>query len=278
MLSSNSLRLGVRAMQENSENHQNFEETAPELPAGWLRRWPWATFLLPLLVFMLVGELEPSPPDPEWGETPGRFGITYADYPTVYSIKIALTTLAMLVVLPGYRTLAWRFSPLAVVVGLLGGPLWVGICRLQLEARLLGQLGWESALEAGQRSAFNPLVELADQPAWAFAFLAIRLFGLVIVVGVIEEFFLRGLIVRYFVDVDWWRVPIGQVTPAALVAGTAVPMLMHPGELLAALVWFSLVSWLMVRTRNLWDCVMAHMLTNLVLGLWVLYSGDWWLM
>jgi membrane protease YdiL (CAAX protease family) len=34
----------------------------------------------------------------------------------------------------------------------------------------------------------------------------------------------------------------------------------------------------MVRTRSLWACVVAHGVTNLLLGLYVVYSGDWFLM
>ena len=55
-------------------------------------------------------------------------------------------------------------------------------------------------------------------------------------------------------------------------------MLMHPAELLAAAVWFSLVTWLMVKTRSLWDCIVAHATTNLLLGCYVLWSGEWTLM
>ena len=53
---------------------------------------------------------------------------------------------------------------------------------------------------------------------------------------------------------------------------------MHPGELLAAFVWFSMVTWLMVRTRNIWDCVVAHAVTNLLLGIYVVTTGNWQLM
>jgi CAAX prenyl protease-like protein len=119
---------------------------------------------------------------------------------------------------------------------------------------------------------------MSDTPQLAYAFLAIRFFGLVAVVPLMEEFFLRGFLMRYFIDYDWWKVPFATVTPIALITGTAVPMLMHPQELLAAFVWFSMVTWLMVRTKNIWDCVVAHAVTNLLMGLWVLYSGDWWLM
>ena len=104
-----------------------------------------------------------------------------------------------------------------------------------------------------------------------------RFFGLVAVVPVIEEFFLRGFVMRFVVERDWWETPFGKVNGLAIVLGTLVPMLMHP-ELLAALVWFSMITWLMVRTRNIWDCVAAHAVTNLILGVYVVYSGCWRLM
>jgi len=65
---------------------------------------------------------------------------------------------------------------------------------------------------------------------------------------------------------------------------TAVAVSLHPAELLAELCWFSLVTWLMVRTRNIWDCVVAHGVTNLLLGLYVVgcdlagFANQWHLM
>jgi membrane protease YdiL (CAAX protease family) len=55
-------------------------------------------------------------------------------------------------------------------------------------------------------------------------------------------------------------------------------MMTHPGELLAAAIWFSLVTWLMVRTKNIWDCVIAHAITNLLLGIYVVSFSRWQLM
>jgi CAAX prenyl protease-like protein len=106
----------------------------------------------------------------------------------------------------------------------------------------------------------------------------VRFIGLVVIVPVIEEFFLRGFLMRFVQAERWWEVPFGTVNRLAVIAGTAVPMLMHPQELIAALVWFSAVTWLMTRTRSIWDCVLAHAVTNLLLGLWVISSGEWWLM
>ena len=293
------------------------------LPKGWLSRWPWVTFLLPFIVFMLAGSFEPTPPPanalveegafdggveeelleaavPFFAEDAGEGlipAINYAYYPQVYTAKIALTLLAMLVVLPGYRTFPLRVSWLSVVVGVVGVVLWIVLCHLRLEPKVIGPIdeflgsfipgleegdtpsvGLMSILGTGERSAFNPLVQLAATPLWAYGFLAIRFFGLAIVVPVIEEFFLRGFMMRYVVHEQWWQVPFGAVSRTAVIAGTAIPMLMHPGELLAAFVWFSLVTWLMVRTKSIWDCVVAHGITNLLLGIYVVCFDQWQLM
>jgi CAAX prenyl protease-like protein len=92
---------------------------------------------------------------------------------------------------------------------------------------------------------------------------------------VIEEFFLRGFLMRFVVKPEWWTVPFGQVTRTAAIVGTVYGIITHPAELLAAAAWFSLVTWLMVKTRNIWDCVMAHAVTNLLLGVYVVISGHW---
>lgn len=271
-----------------------------------------------MVVFMLVGSLEPKPPEPaQQSMDAGDAGLEsppagpasetesegllpkfpYSQYPWIYTARIGLTVLAMALVWPGYRTFPWKVHRLSVLVGLAGIVLWVGLCHLQLEQKLIGPvdrglgrlipglepgdtptIGLMDWLGTGQRSAFNPLKEMADQPAAAWLFLAVRFFGLAVVVPVIEEFFLRGFLMRFVMHQMWWRVPFGVADRTALVVGTAVPMLMHPGELFAALVWFSMVTWLMVRTKNIWDCVAAHAVTNFLLGVYVVTFDQWQLM
>jgi CAAX prenyl protease-like protein len=252
--------------------------------ADLVARQPWLTFLLPFLVYMVLGAFEPAAPKPSLVLPDGStrpainqnwFGLEYRQYPVVYTVKIALTIAAMIFVWPGYRSFPFRISWLAVVVGVTGVVLWVAICQMHIERQLLSPLGLEKFLGLGDRPAFNPLAELAETPGWAYTFLGIRFVGLALVVPVIEEFFLRGFVMRWAVNDEWWNVPFGQATPLAVVLGTAVPMLMHPGELLAAFVWFSFVTWLMIRTRNIWDCVAAHAITNLLLGIYVVTQHQW---
>ena len=95
-------------------------------------------------------------------------------------------------------------------------------------------------------------------PALAYVFLIVRFSGLALIVPVIEEFFLRGFLMRFLTDNNWWQVSFTKIATAGLVAGTVVPMLMHPGEIVAALAWFSAVTWLMLRHRGLeWVEVVA---------------------
>lgn len=280
----------------------------------WLDRRPWLVCVLPLVVFLLVTSIEPAPPDDEPARpaatasegssvssgapsaSPGAgsaepapsgrrawgFSIPYAAYPAVYTIKIALTLAAIALVARGYRRHPFSVGRSAWVFGLVGAALWIGLCRLDLERTLvqpwLDRIGFEWLISQGRRAAYNPLERLADRPALAFLFLAVRFLGLVAVVPLVEEFFLRGFLMRFVQQADWWEVPFGRLTPLAAVVGTAAPVLMHPAELLAAAVWFSWITWLMARTRNIWDCVAAHATTNLLLGVYVVASGDWRLM
>lgn len=240
-----------------------------------LERHRWALYLVPFFTYMLVGALEPA-----HGDCATCFASSYT---WLYTLKIVLTAAAVAFVWPGYRDFKPHLSILAIAVGVVGGPLWIGVCGLDWEHAyllpVLKQVGLGGMIGAGDRPAFNPFdpnYQLSH--TMASAFLVVRFFGLVIVVPLIEEFFLRGFVMRFFMDGQWWKVPFGKADRLALFLGTAVPMLMHPGELLAAFLWFSMITWLMLRTRNIWDCVVAHALTNLILGIYVLTTGTWRLM
>jgi CAAX prenyl protease-like protein len=280
-------------------------ENAPLPKSGWLRKWPWVTFLVPFVIFLLVGSVEPAALDDkekaeierlneqlesdniaergmakeqlEKLEKEHSHAIPYKHYPLVYTIKIGLTTLAMLVVIPGYMAFRTRVHGIAWGVGAVGAVVWILLAKLQVATYPMLPEMLSSLLEMGGRSGFNPLVELKDNPTWAYGFLAIRFFGLVVVVAVIEEFFLRGFLMRYVMDIDWPLIPFGVVNRLGLATVILFPIVYHP-ERLAAAAWFSMVTWLMLRTKSIWDCVIAHAVTNLLMGLWVVYSGDWWMM
>ena len=181
----------------------------------------------------------------------------------------------MLLVAPVYGSVPWRLSGWAIVFGVIGVvdmdphlSRWAGNPILDFD-RSCGLDGLCRA--TGLQSAGR----LRDSPTGLVAFLAIRFAGLVVIVPLIEEFFLRGFLMRFFVQADWWAIPLGQVTWTSAIVATVYGMLSHPAELIAAAVWFSLITLLYARTRNLWDCVVAHAVTNGLLGTYILLSHDW---
>jgi uncharacterized protein len=240
--------------------------STPNLTVPPWQRHRWLPFVLPFAIYVVITTMEPSPANQGFART----------YSLLYCAKIAVTLAAMVQMWGGYRQFPFHVSPLALLVGAVGGPLWIGLCSLNVEhaylAPALKAIGLGS-LAGGDRPGFNPFdVQYALPVGIAWTFLAIRFLGLALVVPVIEEFFLRGFLMRFVMERDWWDVPFGKVSAAAVVVGTAFPLLTHP-EWLAVAVWFSMITWLMVRTRNIWDCVAAHALTNLVLGLYVVWQG-----
>ena len=60
----------------------------------------------------------------------------------------------------------------------------------------------------------------------------------------------------------------------AWIAVNVYAVLTHP-EAIAAVVWFSLVTWYVSRTKNIWDAVAFHAATNFALGLYALLTNDW---
>jgi uncharacterized protein len=256
------------------------ESQAGKPRGGLLKKYPAVIYLLPFVIYLLANSFEPGAPveaEPGTGTTVGGW-IEYRHYPLVYTCKLAITIAAIAFVFPGYRQFPWRLTAWGPLVGVIGAAVWIALAEGQIERWLLDRAGLDLLGSYGRRPAFNPLVELRESPALAYSFMAVRFLGLAAIVPLIEEMFLRGFLMRFFVRPDWWNVPIGVVNRAALAAGAIVPMLLHPGELLAAAVWFSMITWLMVRTKNIWDCVLAHAITNLLLGVYVVSFDRWHLM
>ena len=126
--------------------------------------------------------------------------------------------------------------------------------------------------EMGKRVGFDP--HQLPRPGRPL-FLVVRLFGLVALVPLVEELFWRSFLMRWVIDPDFTRVPIGRVTPRAAAITSALFVSAHPAEWLPALLCGLAWAWLLHRTRSVSACVVSHMAANLGLGAYILAARDW---
>jgi len=107
-------------------------------------------------------------------------------------------------------------------------------------------------------------------------FLLIRVAVSALAVPVLEELFWRGWLMRWLIDSGHFeRVPLGAYAPAAFWL-TAILFASEHGSfwdvgLAAGIVY----NWWMIRTGNLWDCILAHAVTNGILAAYVILAGQW---
>jgi CAAX prenyl protease-like protein len=108
------------------------------------------------------------------------------------------------------------------------------------------------------------------------AVLLMRFIRLAVVVPILEEIFWRGFLLRYLVREDFTAVPFGTFTRLSFGAVALGFMLEHnPPDYPAALAAGVLYNLVAVRAKNLSACILAHALTNLLLGFYVMRTGQW---
>ena len=200
-------------------------------------------------------------------------------YPWAYAAVVVLVTAVLVWSLrekgslrgTGILRVHRRVVP-GVVAGVVGIAIWIGLSHLRVEQTVSQWL--PTWLQSGERVGFDPFTEMSGVLVWLF--IAVRLIGLAVVVPLAEELFWRGFLLRWLVDPDWEKVPIGRYTFSSCMLVTGMFALAHP-EWLAAAVWCLLINGLLYWTKDLWQCVVAHATSNLLLGLYVLTFGQWWL-
>ncbi len=124
----------------------------------------------------------------------------------------------------------------------------------------------------GTPSGFNP--DLFQGNTARISLMAARLSGAVIVVPLMEELFWRSFFIRYLIDQDFSKVPLGLFTwPSFLV--TAVFFGLEHNLPLAGIMAGIAYSMLLYYTRSISHCIVAHAVTNLALGIYVMQTGNW---
>ena len=210
-----------------------------------------------MFAYVALGGLEGYLPQVDKQPSPSWYPISYA---VRFAIVAALAwwyreTWKDLRPFPSIGSLA-----LAILTGLLVTGIWVGLDG-----------HYPSLPFLTQRTSFDP-TRMTVGSRWAF--IVVRMLGLVVLVPVIEELFWRSFLIRWLIDQDFPLVPIGHVTPVTALVTSVLFALAHP-EWLPALLTGLLWAWLLWWSKSLGTCVVSHVVANLALGIYVIASGEW---
>lgn len=226
----------------------------PVRPPGWQSALPW---VLPFVLYLLLTQI------------PLQFSRQYHWLYTLCLLTVVAVTVGLFrgkdLLRPHRQVLA------GIVFGIVGIALWIFLADLDLERYVFTLL--PEGLRPPPRAAFNPFLEIAH-PAARWGFIAVRLLGIAVLVPVAEELFWRGFLLRWIIAADWQAVEPGRYSFKSFVWVTLLFTLAHP-EWLAAATYCILMNLLIYWKKDLWNCIVAHGVSNLCLAIYVLATGTW---
>ena len=223
-------------------------------------RSPAAARVAPFVIFLLLTAAQ------------GKFGAASAYW--FYLAKTLVGLWLIFVIRPLVAEMRWAFSWEAVLVG--GGifAVWVGISgEWTTQNSLWLKLGLSHAPK-NPAAAWNPNTQFGSGYALAWFFVTVRILGSTFIVPPIEEIFYRSFLYRYIAKPDFQSVPLNQFLPLPFFATAALFGFSH-NEWLAGILCGASYQWLVLRKNRLGDAMTAHAITNFLLGVWIVWRGDW---
>jgi uncharacterized protein len=222
-------------------------EEAPREPAQ-LKKWPALGYVLPFAVFIGFLAIHPVAPVTQ----PARFIAILA--------LLAIFSRGLLPARPS-RLLA------SVLVGVGVFLIWIGPDLLIPGYRNFFLF---SNSIVGQARGSTPPVDRNS-----LFFLIFRVLGSVVTIPLIEELFWRGWLMRWIVNRDFMRVPLGVYHAEAFWMVAALFASEHGSYWDVGLIAGAIYNFWAIRTKNLTDCVIAHAVTNGCLAAYVILRGQW---
>ena len=235
----------------------------PEHIRRLLQERPQLSYVLPLIVFGAFLLLETYWPEAKWW---------------LYPAKTLATGICLWLLRREFKILSWRWSWLAILIGVVVAFQWVGmeeVFRKYWQYPPLPVLGGKGTWA---EEYFNPQVYFGGRNPSFWIWIAIRMTGAVIVVPIMEELFWRGFMLRFFESRFRYfeKIQLGEFGWYSCLAVAGLFALTHSWYI-SAFVCALLYNWLIYKTKSILACVVAHGLTNLLLWVYILYFNAWWL-
>jgi len=178
-----------------------------------------------------------------------------------YLAKTLVGAWMLLEMRPFVPEMRWACSWEAVAVGLGVFVMWIGIDGFYPHV-------------GDAATSWHPWADFGTAPGRAWLFIVIRTLGSTLVVPPLEEVFYRSFLYRYFVRTDFEAMPLSRFHPTSFIV-TSVLFGFEHSQWLAGILCGLAFQWLVIRKNRLGDAITAHAITNLILGIWVVWRGAW---
>jgi CAAX prenyl protease-like protein len=121
----------------------------------------------------------------------------------------------------------------------------------------------------------HPASSLSAAATLSWPVLALRMVRAVVIVPMVEELFWRAWLMRWVIDNDFQKIPLGKYTALSFWVVAVLFASEHGSYWDVGLMAGILYNWWMVRTRSLGDLILAHAVTNFALSAYVIAAGKW---
>jgi len=214
-------------------------------------------YVLPMLVFLIL----------IW------VGSTWKSlYAPAYVARAVVAAALLAVFWRHYTKIRWNGWWLGAIVGVVGVFQWV-LMQHWIEAHL-GHL--PTLHPPSPDEVFNPFRDIQGGPAIVWSFIAVRVAGAMLVVPVMEELFWRDYLWRQVLSPnDFKLATVGEWGWAPFLGTSILFCTVHGHWWPTAIVWGLMVAALLVYTKSLGACIIAHAVTNGLLAAYVLRAHDW---
>ena len=184
-----------------------------------------------------------------------------------HAIRFAITAAVIVFLSRPFLNLRPSYPLASVGIGIAVFLIWIGPDVLfgyrhhwLFENRLLGKAA----------TSVTPSLEHSA------LFLTLRMLTSAALVPILEELFWRGWLMRWLIDSrDSRKVPLGAYQPFAFWMVAVLFAAEHGSYWEVGLLAGIAYNWWAVRTKSLADCILAHAVTNAVLGIYVIAAGQW---
>ena len=252
-------RLIERELSDEEERENNQAVVAHLIPfVSWLTMLVWLD-------------------DPAWNYTVRTIG--------------GLVLLLMLRPWRWYPRLCWKNVPLAIGVGILIFLVWVGFESAwmvqsfplvtewydRLFVDLTQPFGLRELYDRGDGSQVPFMVieegvhagrHVYDPRVNGWLSFSVQMVGTSVIIAMIEEFFYRGFIYRWMQGSPFYEIDAGRMSWILLIVVSVFFAVSHV-EWGAAILCGIAFGWLYIKTKDIWAAIIAHGVTNFILGWYV---------